>query len=109
MSEVMITPEVELTKAVAAAKDFLLGLEKQNLVASPIKNLVLEEVNWTNAGNWLITLGYRTPTPLDETMTAAGAALAGLRTPRSEVFKVFTVDGRSGEVLGMRIREPRAD
>ena len=107
MGEDYITPEIELGKAAAAAKEFLLKLQKDELVAGPIRDVVLEEVNWTNSGNWLITLGYRVPTPLDEQM--GSALIAGLRGSRPDTFKVFTVDGRSGKVLGMRIREPRRD
>jgi hypothetical protein len=103
------TAEVDLRQAVEAAKEFLLALEKDRLVIGPIVNLVLEEVSQTDSGHWLITLGYRTPSPLDGATSAGAALLAGLRAPRSDILKVFTVDRNTGQVTAMSMREPRGD
>jgi hypothetical protein len=55
--------------------------------------VLVEEVELTG-GYWLITLGYDRPPALP------GFNLKGPRT-----FKVFKVDGETGEVISMKIRE----
>lgn len=99
----------DLRQAIATAKDFLLSLAADRLVVGPITDIVLEEVNYTMAGHWLITLGYRIPSPVDSGLGASAALIAGLRGPRSEFFKTFTVHRLTGKVIGMSMREPRRD
>lgn len=93
---------VGLKEAVTAAKRFLIELKESGLLGGqPIKDVVLEEVDYTPEGDFLVTLGYRQPGPLDE----FAAGIASLRPQRSEFFKRFRVN-RAGEVLTMQIREP---
>jgi hypothetical protein len=56
-------------------------------------NVLLEEAERTGR-NWLITLGYDRPPALPQFVR---------KGPRA--FKVFKVDGETGEVVSMKIRE----
>ncbi|MGA2475361.1 MAG: hypothetical protein ABSF73_01955 [Terriglobia bacterium] len=56
-------------------------------------NVLLEEVELSD-GYWLITLGYDRPASLPQFVR---------KGPRA--FKVFKVDGETGEVISMKIRE----
>ncbi len=56
-------------------------------------NVLVEEVERTG-GYWLITLGYDRPPGLPQFVR---------KGPRA--FKVFKVDGETGEVISMKIRE----
>ncbi len=56
-------------------------------------NVLLEEVERSD-GYWLITLGYDRPPALPQFVR---------KGPRA--FKVFKVDGETGEVISMKIRE----
>jgi hypothetical protein len=95
---------ITLPEAVVAAKEFFEDLVRHGLVAKNVYDIVLEEIAGTPAKNWLITLGYRTTVGIP----GLGTGLIGTtRAPRSEVFKVFTVNGKTGEVEAMSIRESR--
>ena len=56
-------------------------------------NVLLEEVEQTGH-YWLITLGYDRPPTLPQFMR---------KGPRA--FKVFKVDGKTGKIVSMKIRE----
>jgi hypothetical protein len=56
-------------------------------------NVLVEEIERTN-GDWLITLGYDIPDI---------SALLSRKPTRH--FKLFKIDGQTGEVLSMKIRE----
>ena len=88
---------IPMTAAVSSAKEFLLHLVKEQLVGGPIKGLALEGVRSAPDGGWLVILGYRLPTPFDD----AGGIMAALRSPRSDIFKAFTIDGETGQVVSM--------
>jgi hypothetical protein len=91
---------------VTVAKDFLMDLAKQGLVVGPIKDVVLEEVKNLGLGSqWVITLGYRIPSPFDNLQ----GVLASLRQPHSDYFKVFVVDRHTGEIVSMKNRDPERD
>ena len=91
-----------LKDAVLAAKAFFLDLKDSGLLGGPgIRDVVLEEVDRTPEGDWLITLGYRQPSQLDDIQ----GGLAALRPQRSEFFKRFRVN-QGGHVIAMNLREP---
>ncbi|HXX22729.1 MAG TPA: hypothetical protein VEO19_06240 [Terriglobia bacterium] len=56
-------------------------------------NVLLEEVELSD-GYWLITLGYERPPVMPR---------FGLKGPRA--YKIFKVNGETGEVVSMKIRE----
>jgi hypothetical protein len=62
----------------------------------PIEGTPVVEEHFLNDGIWQITLSY----------TPAGVRNNGTVTARE--YKVFTIDGRTGEVLSMKIRNPKA-
>jgi len=97
---------IALRKAVESAKACLLSLEEDRLLPGPIQGVALEEFGQEGeTGNWLITLGYRVKSPFD--LGEGVAEYLSRLSARSEVFRVFTVDRHSGEVVKMTIREPR--
>jgi hypothetical protein len=64
-----------------------------DLYSDQFSNVLVEEVELAD-GYWFITLGYDRPPVLPR---------FGLKGPRA--FKVFKVDGDTGEVISMKIRE----
>lgn len=93
---------LSLKEAVLAAKAFFLDLKDSGLLGGPgIRDVVLEEVDQTPDGDWLITLGYRQPSAMDDIT----GGLAALRPQRSEFFKRFRVN-QDGHVVAMNLREP---
>jgi hypothetical protein len=64
-----------------------------NLYDGQFTNVLLEEAE-RKGRYWLITLGYDRPSSLPQ---------FARRGPRA--FKVFKVDGETGEVISMKIRE----
>jgi len=65
-----------------------------DLYHDQFRNLLLEEVELSD-GYWLITLGYDAPSDIR-------SVLANKATRR---FKLFKIDGDTGEVISMKIRE----
>jgi hypothetical protein len=76
---------------VAAAENAL----KHLIELVPVEGTPVVEEHFLNDGVWQITLSY----------LPAGPRLNG--TPIAKEYKTFAVDGRSGEVLSMKIRNPR--
>lgn len=106
MGDVEEPAKATIKEAVAAAKRFLIELKDSGLLGGyAIKDIVLEEVDQTPEGDWLITLGYRQPSMLEEAAAGAAFSIASLRPQRSEFFKRFKVN-RAGEVLAMHLRDP---
>jgi hypothetical protein len=99
---------IDLKRAVTLATDFIHWLEKENLLPGPVKNVALEGFAQNSNGDWLITLGYRLPSPFEE-LIAAGGPLGGVRPQRSEFYKTLTVDHETGKVTAMSPREPSRD
>jgi hypothetical protein len=64
-----------------------------DLYHNQFTNVLLEEAERTGR-NWLINLGYDRPSNLPQ---------FARKGPRA--FKVFKVDGETGEVISMKIRE----
>jgi hypothetical protein len=65
----------------------------EDLYHGQFKNVLLEEVE-LNDGYWLVTLGY-------DVVPDVFSQLSGIRRR----FKVFKIDGETGEVMSMKIRE----
>jgi hypothetical protein len=84
----MFTPMLNRTAAVESATRHLTELV-------PIEGAPVVEEHFINDGVWQITLSY----------LPAGVHANG--TPPSREYKAFAVDGRSGEVLSMKIRNPK--
>ena len=61
----------------------------------PIDGAPVLEEHFITDGIWQITLSY----------VPAGARINGSAAPKE--YKSFTIDGRSGEVLSMKIRSPK--
>ena len=106
MGDIVQTPGIAgIKEAADAARRFLLELREGGLLGSqPILDVVVEEVEQTPEGDWLITLGYRQPSPIDS-LKEGTDFLASLRPRRSEFFRRFRVN-RAGAVLAMHLREP---
>ena len=88
MSDTEAVRSDEVTRAVQAAKDFLLHAFKDE----KIENLSLEEVKHDRGGQWDITLGFsrRSEVPLSMTNSFLQAAAAAARSQRA--YKVVKVD-----------------
>jgi hypothetical protein len=61
----------------------------------PIEGTPVVEEHFLNDGIWQITLSY----------IPAGVRNNGAMTARE--YKAFTIDGRTGEILSMKIRNPK--
>ena len=81
-------PMINVKEAAQKAAEYFTDLYHDQFT-----NVLVEEVELTG-GYWLITLGY------DRPPAVPGFSLKG---PRA--FKVFKVDGETGEVISMKIRE----
>lgn len=71
-----------------------------------LRNLRVEEVEPSEGEDWLITLGWVEK----GSKTVGGAGFPFASTPSRiealpRVYKVFQVDGQSGEVLSMKMRD----
>jgi hypothetical protein len=64
-----------------------------DLYGSQFVNVLVEEVEETD-GWWLVTMGY-------EDRPSVFSQISGIRRR----FKVFKIDGETGEVISMKIRE----
>ena len=65
----------------------------EDLYHGQFKNVLLEEVEWSD-GDWLVTLGY-------DVVPDVISQLSGIRRR----FKIFKINGETGEVMSMKIRE----
>ncbi len=79
-----------------ALSEFRTLLPQKSLI-----NLELEEVEKTEKGNWLVTLGYDEPS--DSPLSRMSEAFAGKTQVRK--YKQFEMDGNTGQFLAMRIRK----
>ncbi len=61
----------------------------------PVEGAPVVEEHFITDGVWQITLSY----------LPSSARVNGTAPPRE--YKAFTIDGRSGEVLSMKIRSPK--
>ena len=106
MGDVAQSPEIAgIKEAADAARRFLFDLREAGLLGvNSILDVVVEEVEQTPEGDWLITLGYRQPSPIDS-LKEGTDFLAAMRPRRSEFFRRFRVN-RAGQVLAMHLREP---
>jgi hypothetical protein len=107
MASAAKTEGLDLKKAVSLASEFIRWLEKENLLPGPIEGLSLEGFTQNSDGDWLITLGYRIPSPFDKMLNAG--SLAGLKTQRPDFYKTLTVHHGSGKVTAMSPHEPQRD
>lgn len=82
---------VDVHQAIQIAKTYL----TQIFADQPPQDLRVEEIERSDSGNWLITLGYRAP-------GVVIINIPGARPPRD--LKVLAVDSNTGEVLAMRNR-----
>ena len=78
---------ISVKEAVRKAADYF-----EDLYHGQFKNVLLEEVELSD-GYWLVTLGYD--------VVPVFSQLSGIRRR----FKVFKVNGETGEVISMKIRE----
>ena len=62
----------------------------------PVEGVPVVEEHFLHEGVWQITLSY----------LPAGSRANGAHPPKE--YKSFAVDGRTGEVLSMKIRNPKA-
>lgn len=82
-------PFFNVKEAVKKAADYF-----TDLYPSQFTNVLVEEIE-QDGNDWLITLGYDVPSDIR-------SVLAGKAARR---FKLFRIDGGSGEVKSMKIRE----
>jgi hypothetical protein len=83
-----LIPMISVKVAVRKAADYF-----EDLYHGQFKNVLLEEVELSD-GYWLVTLGY-------DVVPDVFSQLSGIRRR----FKVFKVNGETGEVISMKIRE----
>ncbi len=86
-------PDIDVKKAVQSAKEYL----KEAYADDTLRNLLLEEVQRDDNGDWLITLGFDKPNL---------NVLQMMRTYEEQrIFKIFHIDSSTGKVKSMKIRE----
>lgn len=86
-------------KAIEAAFSYMQSLPRN---AGEFNNLRLEEIEeggGIGKGKWMITISHTVPRDIEK----PSDILAGLRLGRS--YKVITVDGETGKVVSMKIRQ----
>ena len=90
---------VGLRDAIEAARHYMTEALGRNL-----EDLQLEETEYSdNRDRWLITFGYLRAEPTANSMFNAAGALF----PNKErVYKIITVDARTGEANQIEIRKP---
>jgi hypothetical protein len=79
---------INVKEAVKKAAEYF-----SDLYGSQFDNVLVEEVEETD-GCWLVTLGY-------DVVPTVFSQVSGIRRR----FKVFKIDGETGEVISMKIRE----
>jgi hypothetical protein len=92
---------ITLIEAVKAAKSYLSELDSEE----PYRDLRVEEVDTTQGGDWEITLGFYRKR--DISLFGANV-LTGSATPiakENRAYKTVLVDGKTGAVKKMKIRE----
>jgi len=89
---------MELKEAARRAMEFV--AELYDLQNSP--SLRLEEVDTSEEGHWLITVGFDISRPSDGPFTSALSGFIGVERQ----FKTVEVDRQTGEVRSMKIRIP---
>ena len=90
-----------LQQAVKAAKSYLLELDPED----PYRDLRVEEVEKNEKDDWEITLGFHRKR--DITIFGAGSIVGGQNQIAREnrVYKTVEIDGSTGEVKKIKIRE----
>jgi hypothetical protein len=105
---------IDVTSAVTAASRYFKEIEGVLNIGSPgnldpkmsPENLRLEEVKKTEDSNhWLITLGYDAPFKPPYVRTLFPAATPQPEYEYSREYKLFRVNGETGEVEAMEIRK----
>jgi len=94
-------PGVDLQEAVRIAVSSVRNLYKGQ--GFELGDLLLEEVE-RSGDVWLVTVGFTRPNTATTDLGAIGQALAGPR----RAFKRVRIDAKTGEFLGMQIRELQA-
>ena len=79
---------VDVKRAINLAVDYIQAMDRELL---PVHDLRLEETVINDHDNWLITLS---------------TSDSSMPIPFRRLFKTIEIDGRSGEILAMRIRNP---
>lgn len=91
---------IDVKTAVLSAQNYLTSM--QELLAEPLKDLGLEEVELSeDKQTWLITLGYNRPLE-----TTPNVLLPPGFTTHQRVYKLIKVNAETGDVEAMKIREP---
>jgi hypothetical protein len=91
---------IDVKTAVLSAQNYLTSM--QELLAEPLKDLGLEEVELSeDKQTWLITLGYNRPLE-----TTSNVLLPPGFTTHQRVYKLIKVNAETGDVEAMKIREP---
>lgn len=88
--------------SVQDAVNATLSYVKQFENLMPSASVRLEEFKYEEGlATWYITLSFADP-PTQVTLSALG-------TPVPRAYKTFTVDGQTGQVVAMKIRNPLAN
>lgn len=86
--------KIDVKAAVAQAMKYFQAFEG----LMPVRDIRLEETELDDSENWLITLSADDTAlsgPLGEIASAFG---------KNRIYKIFRIDGRSGDVLSMKVR-----
>jgi hypothetical protein len=87
------------------AVDNAVGFARKVLESTRTGEMLLEEVDTSTVDDrevWLITLSIPRPKPSTPSLSAL-SSFASLQSDRQ--YKTFTVDGETGDVLSMKIRQ----
>ena len=98
---------IDVKQAAKAAAEYFVDLYADQ----QFSDILLEEVEYDNGDNWLITIGYSPPlTIMEEVLEEVKVKnplipLSDLPTfTRERKYKIFRIDTRTGKVLSMKIR-----
>ena len=85
---------IDVKAAVKIAMKYL--LEFQDVI--PVRDVRLEETEYADSGEWLITLSTA------ETPTAPLGGLAAALGSGKRIYKIFRIDAETGDVKSMKVR-----
>lgn len=88
---------MDVQRAVGEATNYL-----RALYGGAVEDVLLEEVERTAGGLWLVTLSFTRPGIVSRDAFAKALGLPG---NEHRYYKVLTIDGTTGEVTAMKIRQ----
>ena len=93
---------IDVKTAVKLARDYFAQVYTDTI--RQFQDIRLEEVELSDdEKNWLVTIGFSRPLPLDPSLKNASKFLLGEHQYQRD-YKVFRIDSKNGKVRAMKIR-----